>query len=242
MNRRTFLTGTALKAIGTALPFTLTARSRMKEDTTIINAGIPGNNTQDLLNRLDKDCLAHRPALTILMAGTNDSLNHAKYLPADVYKENMIQLLQRISNSGSKVLLMTLLPFYSPYVLSRHPAAFFATESPEEKRMALNNIIKEIAAAAQTSLLDMGSLFERIGNIGTEPGCLLLNEANSPKKDGVHPTPDGYRVIALAVYDYIMYNNLPTGRIVCFGDSITWGDGSLDKASYPAYLKRLIQG
>ena len=240
MNRRTFLANTALKAIGTALPFTLTARSRMKEDTIIINAGIPGNNTQDLLDRLDKDCLAHSPDLTILMAGTNDGLNHAKYIPADIYKENMHRLVQRISESGSKVLLMTLLPFYSPYLLTRHPAAFFATESPEERRIALNNIIKEMAGTAQTSLLDMGSLFEKIGNIGTEASCLLLNESNSPRKDGVHPTPDGYRVIALAVYDYIMYNNLPNGRIVCFGDSITWGDGSLDKASYPAYLKRLI--
>jgi lysophospholipase L1-like esterase len=127
-------------------------------------------------------------------------------------------------------------------VLSRHPAAFFATEGPEEKRAALNNIIKEIAGTEQTGLLDMGNLFEKIGNIGTEASSLLLNEANSPRKDGVHPTPDGYRVIALAVYDYIVYNNLPAGRIVCFGDSITWGDGSLDKASYPAYLKRLLLG
>mgnify|MGYP002398239103 CR=1 FL=1 len=214
----------------------------MEEDTRIINAGVPGNNTQDLLDRLDKDCLAYQPELTILMAGTNDGLNHAKYIPADIYRENLDKLVQGISNSGSKVLLMTLLPFYSPYVQSRHPAAFFATESPEEKRAALNNIIKETAARRQTALLDVGSLFEKIGNIGTEASCLLLNEANSPRKDGVHPTPEGYRVIGLAVYDYIMYNQLPAGRIVCFGDSITWGDGSLDKDSYPAYLKRLLQG
>lgn len=214
----------------------------MKEEPTIINAGIPGNNTQDLLDRLDKDCLAHNPELTILMAGTNDGLNHAKYIPAGMYKENMTQLVQRITGNGSRVLLMTLLPFYSPYVLTRHPAAFFATEGPDEKRGALNAIINEIAGAMQTSLLDLGGLFERIGDIGTDATCLLLNESNSRKKDGVHPTPDGYRVMALAIYDHIKFNNLPTGRIVCFGDSITWGDGSLDRASYPAYLKRLIQG
>ena len=28
--------------------------------------------------------------------------------------------------------------------------------------------------------------------------------------------------------------------IVCFGDSITNGDGSIDKESYPAYLKKLL--
>lgn len=242
MNRRTFLANTALKAIGTALPFTLTARSRMKEDPSIINAGVPGNNTKELLERLDKDCLAHSPELTILLAGTNDSMNHAKYIPADAYRENMSLLVQRISDSGSKVLLITLLPFYSPYLLTRHPAAFFASESPEERRLVFNTIIKDTADNMQTGLLDMGGLFEKIGNVSTEATCLLLNEANSNKKDGVHPTPDGYRVMGLAVYDHIIYNKLPTGRIVCFGDSITWGDGSLDKASYPAYLKRLLQG
>ncbi len=54
-------------------------------------------------------------------------------------------------------------------------------------------------------------------------------------------TPNGYRFLALAVSQFITFNNLPVNRIVCFGDSITRGDGSTDKESYPAYLKKLIQ-
>jgi lysophospholipase L1-like esterase len=213
-----------------------------REHALIVNAGIPGNNTEDLLNRLEKDCLRHSPELTILMAGTNDSLNHAKYIPAERYRDNLARLAQQIAGSGSKLLLLTLLPFYTPYVLTRHPASFFAEESADERRSHYNNIIREIAGQAGASLLDTGALFERIGDIGTSTSCLLMNEANSPRKDGVHPTRDGYRVMALAIYDCIRANQLPARRIVCFGDSITWGDGSLDKGSYPAYLKRLIQG
>lgn len=41
-------------------------------------------------------------------------------------------------------------------------------------------------------------------------------------------------------FDYITDHQLSTDHIVCFGDSITHGDGSLDKESYPAYLLKLL--
>jgi hypothetical protein len=36
-----------------------------KVDLTVFNAGVGGNNTVDLLNRIEKDCLALKPRLTI---------------------------------------------------------------------------------------------------------------------------------------------------------------------------------
>ena len=51
---------------------------------------------------------------------------------------------------------------------------------------------------------------------------------------------DGYRAIGIAVYERIIDNKLPHERVVCFGDSITKGDGSIDNKSYPAYLKKLL--
>jgi lysophospholipase L1-like esterase len=241
MNRRTFLANTALTTMSAALPFTLSAQHRPAQDSFLINAGIAGNNTLDLLNRLEKDCLAHTPELTILMAGTNDGMNHEKYVPLEEYRANLTQLVQRITDSGSKVILMTLLPCYTPYLLNRHPASFFGSEGPEGRRTSMNNAIREIATAQQATLLEMGHVFEKIGNVGTDITALIRNKANSGKEDGVHPTPTGYRFIALAVYDGIQYNKLPVNRIVCFGDSITQGDGSTDKESYPAYLKQLLQ-
>lgn len=209
-------------------------------EDTVINAGISGNNTKNLLARVGPDCLAHHPALTILMVGTND-MNNGKYVPPAQYRRNLDSLVKIIKGSGSKVLLMSILPFYEPYLLTRHPAAFFEPEGPSGRRKAMNGIIREVAGSNHVSFFDIGSIFEKVGKIGLDKDCLIRNEVNSGKTDGVHPTPNGYRFMALAISQYIQYNHLPADRIVCFGDSITRGDGSTDGESYPAWLKKLLQ-
>ncbi|HEX2949579.1 MAG TPA: GDSL-type esterase/lipase family protein, partial [Armatimonadota bacterium] len=40
----------------------------------VLNAGVGGNNTRMLLERLDADVLAQHPDLVVLMVGTNDAL------------------------------------------------------------------------------------------------------------------------------------------------------------------------
>ncbi len=205
----------------------------------IVNAGIGGNNTVDLLNRIDKDCLSYHPKLTILMGGTND-MNSIKHVPLGQYRQNLTQLISKIKDSGSEVLLMTILPAYEPYLLTRHPAAFYLPEGVAGRRKQVNDVIKAVAEKNEIHLLDIGQRFADIGKIGLDKDSLIQNEANTNKTDGIHPTPNGYRFIALSVYDYMCDHGLPGSNIVCFGDSITHGDGSLDKESYPAYLLKLL--
>jgi lysophospholipase L1-like esterase len=204
-----------------------------------INAGVGGNNTIDLLNRIEKDCLAHRPALTILMAGTND-MNSVKHVPLATYEKNLSAIAGRIIAAGSRLLMMTILPAYEPYLLTRHPASFYEPEGVAGRRSQVNAVIRKIAGQHKAVLLDMEQRFLAIGKIGTGMDSLIQNEANAHKTDGIHPTANGYRFIALAVYDCILYNQLPTQSIVCFGDSITRGDGSDNKDSYPGYLNQLL--
>jgi lysophospholipase L1-like esterase len=243
MNRKQFIQQSALFALGTSLTgfSTITTKQSATTVNLLVNAGISGNNTNNLLQRIDADCLAHHPTLTIMMVGTND-MNHGKFVPPPKFKANLEKLVTKITASGSHCLLMTILPFYEPYLLTRHPAAFFEPEGPAGRRTEMNTIIKSVAEAQKgCSFFDIGVLFEKVGKIGTDKDCLIRNEANSGKTDGVHPTPNGYRFLALAVSQFIFFNNLPVNRIVCFGDSITRGDGSTDKESYPAYLKKLLQ-
>ena len=250
MNRKSFLRNTALFAIGLGNTGLLkaanaTATQQLNQQAPsdklelMVNAGIAGNNSNNLLKRIDTDCLAHKPQLTILMIGTND-MNNGKHVPLDKFKNNLDKLCKTITAAGSQVLLMTILPFYEPYLLTRHPAEFFAPEGPSGRRAAVNQTIIQVATDNKVHCFDVGSIFEKIGKIGLDKDSLLRNEANVGKTDGVHPTQNGYRFLALAVSQYIIYNKLPIGRIVCFGDSITKGDGSIDKESYPAYLKTLL--
>ncbi|MBZ4191405.1 SGNH/GDSL hydrolase family protein [Niabella beijingensis] len=209
------------------------------ETLPAINSGIGGNNTIDLLNRIEKDCLAHRPKLTILMAGTND-MNSVKYVPAAEYERNLSVIAGRIVSAGSQLLIMTILPAYEPYLLTRHPASFYEPEGVAGRRKQVNAIIKKTAGDHKAVLLDMEQRFTAIGNVGTSAASLIQNEVNAGKTDGVHPTPNGYRFIALSVFDCIVCNDLPREQIVCFGDSITRGDGSNDRNSYPGFLNKLL--
>lgn len=230
--------GLALTKYGFAAKNELLNETMPQGEINIINSGIGGNNTIDLLNRIEKDCYAYSPQLTILMIGTND-MNSAKHVALNQYEINLTQIIKGIKSKGSKVMIMTILPPYEPYLLMRHPEVFYQPEGPSGRRKQVNEVIKKVAGKHSIHLLDMGHRFEVIGKVGLDKDSLIKNEANSNQKDGIHPTANGYRFIALAVYDYIVTNKLPQTNIVCFGDSITYGN-SKDKDSYPAYLKQLL--
>lgn len=234
MHRRSFLqTGLLISA---SLAVKGTSYIPLKKDTVVINAGIGGNNTEDLLKRTDSDCLAHHPDLTILMIGTND-MNSRKYIPLPAYEKNLRTIVSKIPN---KILLMSILPAYEPYLYTRHPQTFYGSEGHSGRKQKVNEVIKKVAEDSHQSFLDMDHIFQRIGNIGLDQDSLIQNEANSKKTDGIHPTPEGYRTMAVAIYEYLVRQQLPVNRIVCFGDSITFGDGGTEGKSYPAYLKRLL--
>jgi lysophospholipase L1-like esterase len=208
-------------------------------DGFIVNAGIGGNNTADLLNRIDKDCLAHQPDLTILMIGTND-MNSMKHIPLPQYEKNLREIMSKIVAIKSRVLLMTILPVYEPYLHTRHPESFYAPEGHAERKREVNALIRKVATDYRQDLLDMHFIFQQTGDIGEGAESLIKNMINSKVTDGVHPTPAGYRTMAVAIFEYIQQKQLPHNRVVCFGDSITFGDGGLEGKSYPAYLKKLL--
>jgi lysophospholipase L1-like esterase len=243
MHRRKFLhAGLLSSTIGLGskyfFPQKAMAASR-REDGFIINSGIGGNNTVDLLARIDKDCLAHRPDLTILMIGTND-MNSMKHVPLPAYEENLRKIVSQILDVQSQVLLMTILPGYEPYLYTRHRQAFYEPEGYAKRNSQVNEVIMKVAADNKQPVLDMHYIFDKIGHVGEDADSLIQNEANSKKTDGIHPTPEGYRTMAVAIFECISEKALPHHRVVCFGDSITHGGGGLSGKSYPAYLKRLL--
>lgn len=205
----------------------------------VINSGIGGNNTKDLLDRIDKDCLAYKPDLTILMVGTND-MNSRKYIPIEQFEKNLQTIITIILKSKSEVLVMNILPHYEPYLLMRHPVNFYGQLGPSGRLAQINTVIKKVALEKKVHFLDIHHIFNQAGNIGLDRTSLIQNVANSNKTDGLHPTPEGYRIIGIMVYNFIVNKKLPHQRIVSFGDSITLGGGKISNESYPAYLTKLL--
>lgn len=213
---------------------------------TVINAGRGGHNTRNLLRRLDRDVLLLRPGLVVLLVGTNDLLNHGNAVAPAEYVKNVRTLVARIRAGGAKVLLLTIPPCYEPFLLRRHPKEFFAGQSPNDKIRAANAALRALAAELRVPVVDVHQLFSAVGNIGEKPESLLRNPANSRSADGVHPTPEGYRLLAVAVWQAIESASLPRRHVVCFGDSITYGAGAPGAGTskgqtYPAILARLLR-
>ncbi|MCL5128532.1 MULTISPECIES: GDSL-type esterase/lipase family protein [unclassified Algibacter] len=208
----------------------------------VINAGVGGNATTNILKRLEKDVLNEKPDLVILMVGTNDMLNSKKMISYKTYRKNMKVLVDKIKKSGSDVLLMSSPPADSVYLFERHNKEIFK-ESPNEKLNKIRGIVSKIALDKQVYFLDVYQAFVNLNVPKHNKDLFFRNAMNSGARDGVHPTVLGYHFIAELVFQYLKKNSLleAYNKIICLGDSITNGSGVKDKVqAYPGVLQSLI--
>ena len=208
----------------------------------IINAGIGGENTDKILARFQKDALKRKPDLVILMAGTNDTVNSYAALPPTKYKQNLLKLVSLSQKKGIKIILVEIPPAYEKYLRKRHKKTFFDKKSASERIKVSNKILADVAKAKKIPLVKIHDLFLPVTE---KKGCLIRNKSNCKVEDGIHPTPAGYKVIAKAIYDTIIKNKIPHKKIVCIGDSITYGihvkgAGTSFGECYPGILNKLF--
>lgn len=210
------------------------------------NAGFSDHNSRQLLAKLDREVLARKPQLVVMMVGTNDALNSGNSVPIEEYRENLGAIAEKLKAAGVKLMLMTTPPCHDPYVIARHKPGFFTHESPTRKVTQTVRVIHGVAAKYGLPVVAINTILNRVGNVGESAASMLRSEANCGAKDGVHPTPEGYRLIAVAVYQAILDHQLPRQQILCYGDSITFGAnvkgaGTAEGETYPARLAALLK-
>jgi lysophospholipase L1-like esterase len=221
-------------------------RATPSSDSVIVtNAGKNGNSTRDLLKRVNRDVIARKPQVVVLMIGTNDIFYPKKAVSLETYENNLQKLISSIREE-SELVLMTIPPAYAPYIILRKPELHFKSKEEVDARVdSVNAIITRLAFKNKCTLLDLNKILIGCGGPNTDKEGLFQNEANFGIKDGVHPTASGARVIAATVY-LIVHTLKPNVKsIVCFGDSITRGyrldgEGSSEGETYPAILKRIF--
>lgn len=208
---------------------------------TVINAGVGGNSTVDLLKRIDQDVLSHKPNLVILMVGTNDMLNSKKMISYADYQQNLNQIMIQIKKSGAQVLMMSSPTADSTYLFQRHDKSKFL-ETPNEKIDSIMQIAKVVVTQNSALFFDLNLQFKKLGLPRHNQDLFIRNEKNSGRKDGVHPTSLGYHFIAANMFVYLKEQGLISKelKIVCFGDSITNGKQNPEKAHYPGYLQEML--
>lgn len=214
----------------------------------VLNRGIAGNNTNDLLRRVDTAVVKRKPDLVILLVGTNDMINSGKFVTYSDYEKNMRRLADTIISTGARLILVSSPPVDTGYIFKRHARERFS-EAPNQKLDSIARMVKRIAAEKGQYFYDLNELFKSRGEPNRSKESLIVNAANMGREDGIHPTLRGYELIAGEIAGFIRKNKLhkKTRLIICFGDSITYGAfmegaGTSNGNTYPAMLSRLLNG
>lgn len=212
----------------------------------VVNKGIAGNTSSDLLNRIEADVMSENPDLVLVMVGTNDMLNSSKMLSYSEYTSNLTELVRRLKEGGMDVLLLSPPTVDSIYLFERHDSSLFV-KSPNQKLDSISGILEAISISENTGFLDINESFSELGLPQHNSDTYIQNEKNSGRRDGVHLTAHGNSFLARQVFSYLEGSLiLKRGmKIICFGDSLTRGSnvegsGTISGETYPAYLFGLI--
>jgi lysophospholipase L1-like esterase len=215
-------------------------------DAQLINAGVGGNTSSELLARIEQDVLSHNPDLVIVMVGTNDMLNSRKMATYEEYALNLEAIVKLLKAINTEVLLLSPPTVDDQYLYERHDKKLF-NETPNVKLDSVRHIVSRIARENQVYFIDIFQKFKDLNLPKHNEDLFIMNPKNSGHHDGVHPTRMGYFFIAENVYLFLKNNDLLNegDKIVCFGDSITKGSkvkgsGTAEGETYPAYLQITI--
>ena len=207
----------------------------------VINSGIGGHNSKQVLGRIERDALDLKPDVIVLMVGTNDVANSHALVPLDAYAANVEAMVKAVRDAGSaKLVLVNLPPVIEPMLLERHPNHPHAGHVNEEIQK-YNAKLAEIATANGLTLVDFYAAVNAAAPDLTGPDSPLRNPNNGGGRDGVHMLPRGYRMLGKAVADALADDAKPGMRVVCVGDSLTFGypaegQGTARGQTYPAVL------
>ena len=151
----------------------------------VINRGISGNRSGDLVARWEEDCLALKPDLLSILIGINDTWRRfdandptSTQAYEDSYRDILTQA--RRKNPDLKLILM------DPFMLSA------PIGDPKEWREDLNPRIAVVERLAK----EFDALHIKLDELFTQ-ACKTVSPAFWAA-DGIHPDPNGRAFIALA--------------------------------------------
>lgn len=97
--------------------FELACRSTFGPHLCCINSGRGGDTTGDLLTRIERDCLAHRPHIAFITIGGNDSNPDRAMTPA-AYRDNLANIVRQLQAADIRPVLQT---YYAIDAVNMYP-------------------------------------------------------------------------------------------------------------------------
>jgi len=153
----------------------------------VLNRGLSGNRTRDLLGRWNEDCLDLQPGFLSLFIGINNTwrrYDNNDPTPAEVFEAELNELLTLAFQSGELQPAHTVL--LEPFLL----------DSPAGSKSGWMDDLAPKQDIVRNAAKSFGTRFIPLQNIFTD-ACQRAPAAHWAP-DGVHPTPAGHALIASA--------------------------------------------
>ncbi len=169
-------------------------------EVKIFPAGIGGNKSPQMLDRLERDVLKKKPTYMTLSCGVNDVWHGQWGVPLEKYKENITKLVDKVQAAGVKVIILT--------------ATMIGEDAarPNNKKLApYNDFLRALAKEKGFPLVDLNAEMQRqVADYRTRSGA----KGNFLTVDGVH-------------MDYL--GNTMMARLI-LKDGLGFADGEMKKA------------
>jgi len=151
-------------------------------DRDVVNRGISGQTTGQMLGRMQSDVIRLKPAALVVLGGTNDI---ARGTSLATVEDNLTMIADLADFRGIKVILASVLPV-SDYHQDSDPNFARTSLRPPGTIRSLNSWIQSLCAQRKFQYLDYYSVM-------VDPGGFLPADESD---DGLHPNSKGYRVMA----------------------------------------------
>jgi acyl-CoA thioesterase I len=143
-----------------------------------VNRGISGQTTTQMLVRFRQDVIDLKPRVVVILAGTNDVAGNTGPMTIEQTENNLASMADLARANGIRVVLCSILPAFDYWWAPGH--------EPAPKIAAINTWLKAWAAQKGVVYVDFYSAMK--DDRGGLPQTL--------SKDGVHPMPAGFAIMA----------------------------------------------
>ena len=150
-----------------------------------IPAGVSGNKSNNMLDRLDRAVIAKKPQWMTFSCGVNDVWHGEKGIPLDQYKVNVTKIFDKCAAAGIKVIVLT------ATMIGENP------ENPNNKKLAAYN--EWLRAEAKKRNLRLADLNADMQAMLAEIRKTDKSRGNKITRDGVHMAYKGNCMMAWGV-------------------------------------------
>jgi len=143
----------------------------------LIDRGISGQTTSQMVVRFEQDVIALKPKTVVILAGINDIAENTGPITLEAVFDNIEIMVNKAKAHKIKPILCSVLPANKFWWNSKI--------YPADKVIALNKMIKAYALKNKITYVDYYSVM-----VDTDKGLQFQYG-----EDGVHPNPTGYKIM-----------------------------------------------